>query len=93
MFDKRAGNTASYLDQAKQLGELLVMETKNVKFVAFLRMKGIHSDKVEKYSRGKAKYCFTAMTEAMWEQLKQEFDRSPFLTYAQNLDSVIDLAY
>mgnify|MGYP007009265913 CR=1 FL=1 len=74
-------------------GELLVMETKNVKFVAFLRMQGIHSDKVEKYARGKAKYCFTTMSEETWEQHKKEFDRSPFLTYAQNLDSVIDLAY
>lgn len=69
------------------------METKNVKFVAFLRMKGIHSDTVEKYSRGKAKYIFTKITEAQWAALKQEFDRSDFITYAQCLDSVIDLAY
>jgi len=69
------------------------METKNVKFVAYLRLKGVHSDKVEKYSRGKAKYIFNQLTEAMWDQYKQEFDRSEFITYAQCLDSVIDLAY
>lgn len=69
------------------------METKNVKFVAFLRMKGIHSDNVEKYSRGKAKYVFTSINEVKWAALKQEFDRSEFITYAQCLDSVIDLAY
>lgn len=69
------------------------METKNVKFVAFLRLKGIHSDKVEKYARGKAVYIFEKLTETQWDALKQEFDRSDFLTYAQCLDSVIDLAY
>jgi hypothetical protein len=69
------------------------METKNVKFVAFLRLKGVHSDKVEKYARGKAKYIFNSITETAWNDFKQEFDRSEFLTYAQCLDSVIDLAY
>lgn len=70
-----------------------MFETKNVKFVAFLRMKGIHSDKVDKYSRGKAKYIFQKMSPAEWDQHKQEFDRSVFITYAQNLDAVIDMAF
>lgn len=70
-----------------------MFETKNVKFVAFLRMKGIHSDKVEKYSRGKAKYVFHKITPPEWEHFKQEFDRSDFITYAQNLDAVIDMAF
>lgn len=69
------------------------METKNVKFVAYLRMRGIHADKVEKYSRGKAKYVYEKMSEAQWATYKQDFDRSEFLTYAQNLDAVIDMAY
>jgi len=69
------------------------METKNVKFVAYLRLRGVHSDKVEKYSRGKAKYIFHQLTEEKWDQFKQEFDRSEFITYAQCLDSVIDLAF
>lgn len=70
-----------------------MIETKNVKFVAFLRMKGIHSDKVEKYSRGKAKYVYQKMSDVEWDKLKQEFDRSEFITYAQNLDAVIDMAF
>lgn len=70
-----------------------MVETKNVKFVAFLRMRGIHADKVEKYSRGKAKYVYDKMTDDEWSSLKQDFDRSDFLTYAQNLDAVIDMAY
>lgn len=69
-----------------------MVETKNVKFVAFLRMKGIHADKVEKYTRGKAKYVFN-ITESDWQRYKQEYDRSEFITYAQNLDAVLDMAY
>lgn len=64
-----------------------------MKFVAFLRFKGVHADKVEKYARGKAKYIFSDLTQTAWDGFKQEFDRSDFITYAQCLDSVIDLAY
>lgn len=69
------------------------METKNIKFVAYLRLKGIYADEVEKFARGKAKYIFKTITETSWNELKQEFDRSDFLKYAQCLDSVMDLAY
>jgi hypothetical protein len=66
--------------------------TKNIKFVAYLRFKGIFSTKVIKLSRGKAEYCFS-MNELEWLKHKQDFDRSDFLTYAQCLDAVVDLAY
>ena len=68
------------------------METKNIKFVAYLRLKGTHADRVEKISRGKAKYHFN-MDLPTWEKHKQDFDRSEYLLYAQSLDAVIDLAY
>lgn len=66
--------------------------TKNVKFVAYLRFNKIFPTKVERLSRGKAIYHF-AMTIDEWNQHKIDFDRSDFLTYAQCLDSVIDMAY
>lgn len=69
-----------------------MMETKNVKFVAFLRFKGTHPDEIKKISRGKAIYCFN-LDLSKWAELKQEFDRSEFIKYGQCIDAVIDLAY
>ncbi len=66
--------------------------TRNVKFVAYLRYKKIHPDKVEAFSRGRANYHFS-MDHNQWGQLKGEFDKSEFITYAQCLDAVQDLAY
>lgn len=67
-------------------------ETKNIKFVAFLRFKGLHPDEVKKIARGKASYCFN-LDPKKWSELKQEFDRSDFIKYGQCIDAVIDLAY
>jgi hypothetical protein len=69
--------------------------TRNIKFAAFLRMKGIHPDQVKKMSRGKAIYSYNSatVTPDAWEALKAEFDKSEFLTYAQSLDAILDLAY
>jgi hypothetical protein len=69
-----------------------MQETKNVKFVAFLRLKGIHPDEVKKITRGKASYSFK-FDPPKWAELKQEFDRSDFIKYGQCIDAVIDLAY
>lgn len=67
-----------------------MQETKNIKFAAWLRYKEHHPDKVEKISHRKAKYLYP-LTDPEWEGLKQEFDRSEFLKYAQCMDAVIDL--
>lgn len=69
--------------------------TRNIKFSAFLRMKGIHPDSVQKLSRGKATYGYSSksMTPGAWDQLKSEFDKSEFIVYAQCLDAILDLAY
>lgn len=69
-----------------------MVKIKNIKFVAWLRLKGIHPDEVEKISRGRAKYGFKLEEEKL-KELQKEFDRSEFLTYAQCMDAVIDLAY
>ena len=69
-----------------------MLETKNVKFVAYLRFIGIHCDNVDKFARGKAKYGFK-MTPEKWEELKQDYDRSDYIKYAQCIDAVVDLAY
>lgn len=71
---------------------MMLHESKNIKFVAFLRMQKIHPDKVVKFSRGKAKYCFE-MSDMQWLERKQEFNKSDFITYAQCLDAVTDLAF
>lgn len=68
------------------------METKNIKFVAFLRYKGLYPAGVNKLARGKASYKFD-LSEKEWQDLKQDFDRSEFIKYAQCLDAIIDLAY
>jgi len=67
-------------------------ESKNIKFIAYLRMQKIHPNKVVKFSRGKAKYCFE-MTDDDWLTHKQDFNKSDFITYAQCLDAVTDLAF
>lgn len=69
------------------------LSTKNVKFVAFLRMKSIYHDGIEKIAKGRAKYIYQKVDLNNWNKLKLEFDRSEFLKYAQHLDAVVDLAY
>jgi hypothetical protein len=71
---------------------MVTQASKNVKFVAYLRMMGIHPDRVERMARGRAKYRFN-MPDEKWAQLKQEYDRSDFIRYAQNLDAVVDMAF
>jgi len=69
-----------------------MMSSKNIKFVAYLRFKGIHATKILKQERGKAAYQFEIPPEK-WTELQQEFDKSPELKYAQCLDAVMDLAF
>lgn len=70
----------------------MAIPTKNVKFVAFLRLKGLNPTQVVKEGRGKAEFHFS-VNEPEWQKLKLEFDRSDYLKYAQALDAVVDLAY
>ncbi len=70
----------------------VMQKTRNVKFVAYLRFIKIHPDNVEKFARGKANYSFE-IDDEKWQGLKSDFDRSDFITYAQCLDAVTDLAY
>ena len=69
-----------------------MQDTKNIKLVAYLRFLDRHPDKVEKISRGKARYFFK-MTESEWDQVKLDFNRSEFIKYAACMDAVLDLAY
>jgi hypothetical protein len=69
-----------------------MQETRNVKLVAYLRMQGIHPDEVIKISRGKARYGFK-MDDKEWSKQQREFNESPFITYGQCLDAIVDLAY
>jgi len=67
-------------------------DTKNIKFVAYLRFKGYEISKVERIARGKARYHFE-LTENEWLHLKLQFDKSQECKYAQCLDAVVDLAH
>ena len=69
--------------------------TRNIKFAAYLRMKGFHPDEVQKLSRGKAVYGYSrsSVTPDAWDKLKADFDKSEFITYAQCLDAILDLAF
>ena len=67
-------------------------KSKNIKFCAVLRYKKIHPSKVEKISRGKAIYHYD-LDDENWNKLKQDFDKSDFIEYANCLDAIKDLAY
>jgi len=67
-------------------------DTKNIKFVAYLRFKNIQISKIERIARGKARYWFD-LSEEEWLKLKLQFDNSPEFKYAQCLDAVVDLAH
>ncbi len=69
--------------------------TRNIKLAAFLRMNGIHPDNLDKVGRGKCVYGYSRSHVPLekWEKLKSEFDRSDFITYAQCLDAILDLAF
>lgn len=71
---------------------MMLKESKNIKFCAYLRYKKIFPDKIEVFSRGKAEYKYDiGATE--WEMLKLEFDKSDFIDYADCMDKIKDLAY
>lgn len=69
-----------------------MQETRNIKLVAYLRLKEIFPDKVTKLERGKARFGYEK-TKEEFQALQQEFDRSPYIAYGQCLDAVTDLAY
>jgi len=72
--------------------EQIIHKTKNIKFCAFLRLKSIHPQRVEKFERGKALYIYTLGVED-WDKLKIDFNKSYFIEYANSLDAIKDLAY
>jgi hypothetical protein len=69
-------------------------ESKNIKFCAYLRLKGIHPSEVKKdpNARGKATFLFK-MDDKEWSMHQIEFNQSKFLDYANNLEAIKDMAY
>lgn len=67
-------------------------KTKNIKFCAYLRLKGIHPNEVEKEQKGKATYVYQ-MDDKSWNLHQIEFNQSKFLDYANNLEAIKDMAY
>jgi len=68
------------------------MKTRNIKFCAYLKLKDINPIEVVKLSRGKAEYVFD-VSAGDWHKLQVEFNQSPFLDYANNIEAIKDLAY
>lgn len=66
--------------------------TKNIKFCAYLRTKGINPKSVEKISRGKGVFVYE-MTAEDWQRHKIDFYDSPYLDYANAIEAVKDLCY
>ena len=67
-------------------------KSKNIKFCAYLRYRGIHPNEVDKFARGRAIYIY-AMDERDWTKLKLDFDSSDYIEYANCLEAIKDLAY
>lgn len=68
------------------------MKTKNIKFCAYLKLKGINPIEVIKLQKGKAEYVY-AIDEKDWDKHQINFNASDFLSYANHLEAIKDLAY
>lgn len=68
------------------------MKSRNIKFCAYLKLKGINPCSVIILSKGKAEYIYQ-ISEEEWQELQVEFNKSEFLDYANNLEAIKDLAY
>lgn len=68
------------------------MKTKNIKFCAYLKLKGINPIEVIKLSKGKAEYVYQ-IDKDDWNKHQILFNQSHFLDYANHLESIKDLAY
>lgn len=69
-----------------------MQRTKNVKLCAYLKLRGINPVQVRKIEKGRAEYVYE-LEDARWTQLQVDFNQSDFLTYAQALEAIKDLAY
>lgn len=69
-----------------------MVKTKNIKLCAYLKLKGFNPTEVVKVQKGKAEYVYD-MDEKELEKLQVAFNSSQFLDYANNLESIKDLAY
>jgi len=66
--------------------------TKNIKFCAYLKLKGINPIEVVKLQKGKAEYVYS-LPVGDWDKWQIVFNNSDFLNYANHLESIKDLAY
>lgn len=68
------------------------MKTRNIKFCAYLKTKGINPIEVIKIAKGRAEYVYE-ISESDWQKHQVEFNSSSYLDYANALDAIKDLAY
>lgn len=69
-----------------------MITTKNIKLCAYLKTMDINPIEVVKIQKGKAEYVYD-MDEKQFEKYQVAFNQSKFLDYANNLESIKDLAY
>lgn len=67
-------------------------ETKNIKFCAYLSIQGIHPCEVKKLEKGKAIYVYK-IPKKEFEIHQINFNQSPFMNFANAIESIKDLAY
>ena len=68
------------------------MKTRNIKFCAYLKIKGHDPIEVIRISRGKAEYVYD-ISESDFRKHQVNFNQSEFLDYANAIESLKDLAY
>ena len=70
----------------------MMQRTKDIKFCAYLRIKGINPSEVERLARGRGCFLYE-MSEEDWQKHKIDFNSSPYLDYANAINAIKDLCY
>jgi len=69
-----------------------MVKTKNIKFCAYLKLKGQNPVEVVKLAHGKAEYVYN-IDPKEWDIYQINFNSSDYLTFANNLEDIKNLAY
>jgi len=71
---------------------MILKDTTDVWFVAFLMHKGHKITKYDVITKGKVK-CYFQISDSIWKDLKLEFNNSDLSQFKSLIDKVKDLSY
>ncbi len=71
---------------------MILKDTTDVWFVAFLMHKGYKISKYDVITKGKVK-CYFDISDSNWKELKLEFNNSDLSQFKSLIDKVKDLSY